>query len=441
MRTKRTLRSASKFEKAMESRPLIAEPVGRKETPMEDRSSHLMSLGTLGGRSGRPLRILFLNHNYEKFGTFYRCFFLARSLARIGHHVDLVCASRKRFDLLIRNKMIEDRFRIITLPRIRLQQYHTGHSLRALINSGIVLLKNYDILQSFAVAQPATAVPTVVARYLTNKPIVVDWDDAWGEGLAHSHPSIVGRTLTYLEEEVPKLANTVTVVSEYLRGRAASSGYRRIVKIPNGANVDEIRPGDKREARGRLGIPAGLKMLVAVGHTFLKSMDNMLSAFHVAMKMVPDVKLFVVGNFNKDPGSIKKKYGEENLVFAGEQPFETVKLYLAAADGLVLPMEDTVFERARFPIRLGDYMAAARPIVSNAVGEVKHVLERNECGLTCPPDDIEGFAEIMTAAIQDGEVSDRLGRNARICAETQYNWNNIASDLAVEYGELVGARG
>lgn len=423
----------------MESQPLIAEPQGEEETAVAVPGQHPRVPGTYTERSQRPLSILFLNHNYENFGTFYRCFFLARSLARIGHHVDLVCASRKRFDLRIRNKMIEERFKIITLPRIRLHQYHTGHSLRALINSGIVLVKDYDILQSFAVAQPATAIPTVVARYLTNKPIVVDWDDAWGDGLANSHPSLIGRTLAYLEKEVPKLADTVTVVSEYLRAKAESNGYRKIVKIPNGANVDDIRPADKHVARRSLGIPPDLRMLVAVGHTFLKSMDIMLSAFHLATKKVPDLRLFIVGDFNRPIESIGKEYGLENVVFAGEQPFDSVKLFLAAADCLVLPMEDTVFERARFPIRLGDYMAAARPIVSNAVGEVKDVLERNECGLTCPPGDIEGFAAIMTAAIQDDDLRGRLGRNARIWAETRFSWANVATQLAEEYRQIVGA--
>ena len=424
----------------MKSQPSIADHVREKEAEVASPAQHGRGAGTCAEQFQRPLRILFLNHNYENFGTYYRCFFLGRSLARLGHHVDLVCASRRVFDLRIRRRFVEERFRIITLPRIRLQQYHTGHSLRAIINSGIVILKDYDILHSFAVAQPATAVPTVVARRLTSRPIVVDWDDAWGEGLANSHPSLIGRTLAYLEREVPKLADSVTVVSEYLRAKADSNGCRRIVKIPNGANVDDIQPTDKQAARRKLGIPSEIKMLVAVGHTFLKSMDNMLSAFLIAGKRVPDARLFVVGNFNRDIRSIGHTCGFENIVFSGEQPFETVKLYLAAADGLVLPMEDTVFERARFPIRLGDYMAAARPIVSNATGEVKSVLETNECGLTCSPDDIEGFAAIMIEAIRDGEVRDHLGRNARICAEGQYSWAGIAVKLAAEYGEIIGAR-
>lgn len=384
------------------------------------------------------MKILFLNHNYENFGTFYRCYFLGKYLARRGHEIDIVCASRKNFDLKIKSRIVEPNFRIVTLPRIRLHEYHTGHLLRALINSGLVMVKNYDILHSFAVAQPATAVPTVIASYLRNKPIVVDWDDAWEGGLADQHPSLIGRVISYLEREVPKLADTVTVVSSFLKDVSEKRGYKNVVKIPNGANVDDIKPLEKESAREFLNIPQDINMMLSIGHTYTKSINLMLEAFTMALQRMPDLKLYIVGNFGRQGEDIKKIFSaaKDNITFTGEQPFERVKLYLAAADCLVMPMENSVFEKARFPIRLGDYMAAGRPIISNAVGEVKDVLSRG-CGIICLPDDVKGFSDIMVRIIEDKRLQREISGKARAMADAEYAWGILAQDLESVYKKLL----
>jgi glycosyltransferase involved in cell wall biosynthesis len=196
--------------------------------------------------SARPLmkRVLFLNHNYENYGTYFRCFYLGKYLSKKRYRVELVCASKNNFDLRIKSKIINESFRVITLPRIRLHEYHTGHSLRGLINSVVIFFKDYDILHSFAVAQPATAIPTVIAKRFKDKPIIVDWDDIWGGGFADYHPSLVRRVVGYLEKNVPKVAEKITVVSELLKEKAEEYGYnlKDVIKIPNGANIDEIKP-------------------------------------------------------------------------------------------------------------------------------------------------------------------------------------------------------
>ncbi|MBT8579357.1 hypothetical protein G6646_00180 [Polynucleobacter paneuropaeus] len=51
------------------------------------------------------MNIIMLNHNYEGFGTWHRCFKYAKALAE-DHNVTMVCASGKKFDLKIRKKKL-----------------------------------------------------------------------------------------------------------------------------------------------------------------------------------------------------------------------------------------------------------------------------------------------------------------------------------------------
>lgn len=386
------------------------------------------------------MKLLFLNHNYENFGTYFRCFFLAKYLSKIGYEVDLVCASPKNFDLKIRRREIDHNLRVITLPRVKLHEYHTGHLLRGLLNSGLVILKNYDILHSFAVAQPATAIPTITANIFKNKPIIVDWDDAWGNGFANYHPSLVSRTISYLEKNVPRVANKITLVSEFLRQKALKYGFKNkdIIKIPNGANVDDIKPIKQEKARKYLNIDQKAVIVLAMGHTYMESMEPLLWSFAKVVKDHSHIQLYIVGKIGLTMERIKDRFSDlmSNIVFTMEQPFSKIPYYLSAANVLVLPMENSNIEKARFPIRLGDYMASGKPIVSNAVGEVKHIIESEQCGLTCEPDNLDGFANIILKIIQDKELQIKLGSNARKAAEEKYSWQVIVNQLDRVYQEL-----
>jgi glycosyltransferase involved in cell wall biosynthesis len=189
-----------------------------------------------------------------------------------------------------------------------------------------------------------------------------------------------------------------------------------------------------------LGIDSDEKIVLTMGHTYMKSMETLLEAFSIVVKKDGSIKLYVVGRIGSTLKGIKDKFNYllRFIVFTGEQPFSKIPYYLSASDVLVLPMEDSNIERARFPIRLGDYMASGRPIVSNAVGEAKYVIESEECGLTCEPNDIEGFADIILKVVNNRELQERFGTRARKSAEEKYSWQNLTEKLDLIYKDTLG---
>jgi len=385
-------------------------------------------------------RILFLNHNYENYGTYFRCYYLGKYLSILGHNITLVCASKSNFDLRIRTKAINNNFRIITLPRLKIHEYHTGHILRMLINSEIVILKDFDILHSFAVAQPSTGIPTVLCRLLKGKPVVVDWDDDWSDGLGRYHPYPIWRAVSYLEKYIPKMADKITVASEFLKNKSLQYGYesKKIFKLPNGSNIDFIKPIDMSKARQYLGLKQEEPIILAMGHTYMESMDILLKTYSKIAEINPRIKLYIIGRIGLTINKIKEKYPAlVGLVnFFGEQTYERIPYFLSCANVLVLPMEDSPMESSRFPIRLGDYLASGRPIVSNAVGEVKYVIESEGCGLTCKPSDIDNFAKNILALLENVAMQSKLGIRARIAAEQRFSWQKISAILSGIYDHL-----
>ncbi|MCL5985048.1 MAG: glycosyltransferase family 4 protein [Actinobacteria bacterium] len=389
---------------------------------------------------------MYLNHNPVGIGTFYRCLNLGQQLAKRGYKITILCSSNRRFDFRIRSE-IQKGLRIVTLPTTgfyddrRKTGFYFGQLLRVFLGSIEVLRLDYDLLHSFAIAQPTTGIPTVVSKFFRNKPIIIDWDDAWSRGFTEYHNPVVGKTLEFFENRVPKYATKITVVSEYLKQRALDLGFKEedIVKIPNGANVEVIKPLDQKEARRYLGIEEDTPIVVAMGHTYMRSMEILMEAFSGVVAKTPQAKLYLVGKIGRARGTIEEGFKKLKpfIVFTGEQPSQKIPYYLAAANVLALPMEDSVIEKARFPIRLGDYLASGRPIVSNAVGEVKAVLEEGRCGFVSDSEDVNGFAENILLALGDKGLSSEYGRRARKVAEDELAWFKVTKKLETIYREVV----
>ncbi|HPN96154.1 MAG TPA: glycosyltransferase family 4 protein [Candidatus Moranbacteria bacterium] len=379
-------------------------------------------------------KILFLNHNQENFGTYYRCLFLGKNLAKRGHRITMLCASGKKFDLLVRRKKISENFTIITLPRIKYHEYFTGQIIfRLPLALFFVLFSHYDICHAFTVAQPQIAVPAWVAKVIRRKKLVIDWDDLWGGGFAEEHGGIISKVLGFSERYFLRFADRITYVSEFIGEQIEKVKLKtKKIKIPNGSNTEQISPLEKGKSRQKLGLKNEENYLVSIGNTYTDSLGLMLEAFRETLKK-EKVKLIMVGE-GKVTGKFKKLFDElkENIIVTGKRPFGEVPLYLSSANVLLLPMDDNGIEKARFPMRFGDYLCANRPIISNAVGEVEYYIKKYNCGLASSPASSQEFSQNISKALNDRNLSDTIGLNARKLAEGDLNWDNIGEKLEKE---------
>ncbi|MFA5047581.1 MAG: glycosyltransferase family 4 protein [Patescibacteria group bacterium] len=377
-------------------------------------------------------KILILNHNQENFGTYYRCLFLGRGLSSAGYKVRMLCASGRKFDLRIRRKCLNDNFELITLPRIKYGKYFTGQiGLRLPIMALYALFSQYDICYAFTVAQPQVGIPALMAKAIKKKKLVVDWDDLWGNGFANEHQGQVGKILSWSERYFIKFADKITYVSELIGSEIDKLNLKiEKIKIPNGANVEEIKVLDKVDSRKELGLNLEKKYLVSVGNTYTDSLGIMFEALEESLQKISDLTLVLVGE-----GKIEEKFKSlfdklgHNIIQTGKRPFLEIPLYLAAADVLLLPMDDNNIERARFPMRFGDYLCAGRPIVSNAVGEVKYYLEKYNAGLASSVGEVSALAGNIQKIINDDYLAEEVSKNARALAQGELNWTTVNHKL------------
>ena len=97
---------------------------------------------------------------------------------------------------------------------------------------------------------------------------------------------------------------------------------------------------------------------------------------------------------------------------------ELLELY-DRAYALPIPLFDDLRSRARFPTKIGEYLAAARPVVTNAVGEIPRYFTDGEDAVVCPPGDPVAFGDAVAGLLSDPARAARIGERGRRVAETR----------------------
>jgi glycosyltransferase involved in cell wall biosynthesis len=384
------------------------------------------------------MKILLLNHNLVERSTFYRAFYFGRELADCGHEVTLATVSRQnvlRPVVALREgvRVIETPDWGVSLARTGWDPWDTAWRVARFLGERPDLVHGFD-------CRPVVLGPSLALKALAHTPWVSDWADWWGRGGAISlRKSWIGRVgfapfETFLEERFRQFADQVTVTSRALAERALGLGIarERVHFIPSGANVRTIPVLDQRSCRAELGLPADAPIACFVGFVQY-DLALAVRAFAVARRSVPDALLLLVGPRNREAEQLIAELGLSGAVHStGTLPFARVPVPMGASDVLLLPFSNTLTNRARGPIKLGDYLAAGRAVLANPVGDLVDVFQADDVGVLAS-DDAEGYGTALAGLLKDLEKTAWLGRTARQVAEQKYAWKQVAEKLIAVY--------
>jgi len=384
------------------------------------------------------MKILLLNHNVVERSTFYRAFYFCRELADWGHEVTLATVSRQnvlRPVVALREgvRVIETPDWGVSLARTGWDPWDTAWRVARFLGERPDLVHGFD-------CRPVVLGPSLALKALAHTPWVSDWADWWGRGGAISlRKSWIGRVgfapfETFLEERFRQFADQVTVTSRALAERALGLGIdrERVHFIPSGANVRTIPVLDQRSCRAELGLPADAPIACFVGFVQY-DLALAVRAFAVARRSVPDALLLLVGPRNREAEQLIAELGLSGAVHStGTLPFARVPVPMGASDVLLLPFSNTLTNRARGPIKLGDYLAAGRAVLANPVGDLVDVFQADDVGVLAS-DDAEGYGTALAGLLKDLEKTAWLGRTARQVAEQKYAWKQVAEKLIAVY--------
>lgn len=388
----------------------------------------------------RPLRILYisLNQPWRGGGTFYRALGFARHLVRRGHDLTLLVTSsqnRRHF-----RESLHDGVRLVEAPALLTGMLRSGWDPYEVIRRCRYLRDvPFDLIHGFE-SRPVVIYPALYLRRRHEATLILDWCDRFGRG-GHVEERAwwlkpwLRPIETYYEEHFRIRADGTTVINTPLRQRALELGVPApmIHWLPNGADVQTIRPLRRREARQKLGLPVGEPLIGHVGQIYPSDLSLMLSSFEKVRAHLPHAQLLLIGNHKVDSATVD----DHEIVSSGYVTDEQLNQYLAACDLMWLPLKNTGMNQGRLPMKINDYMSAGRATVGTAVGDLASLFEGDHSVGVPAGDDPESFAAATLTLLADAQALRQLEHNARYIAETKFDWRIVTAGLEDFYGRIM----
>jgi len=210
----------------------------------------------------------------------------------------------------------------------------------------------------------------------------------------------------------------------------------KILVLEDGVDLERFKINNDRFFwRKKLKLPTDKNVVIYCGHLYEeKGIEHILLTARKLSKK--NIRFVLVGGFSKDI-SKWKKYCKAKLIsnvsFEGFVDNSKTPRYLKAADVLIMPYNTEVDFKimdinTTSPMKLFEYMASKRPIVSSNIPAISKVIEHNKSGLLAEPNNIEQLSSYVAELINDSEKSKKLATKA-FADVKKYTWINRCREI------------
>ena len=268
-----------------------------------------------------------------------------------------------------------------------------------------------------------TWLPQVAAlQAWLNRPVVLEM-----------HADVSGRMGAWWLKQVWRSRRTRLLVTTAALRRTLEHSTRMkfpdgaVVVAPNGVDLERYgqlpRPAG---ARAQLQLPEGLTVGFT-GHFYPGRGIELL--FELARGM-PELRFLWVGGTVDAVGEWRERLrraNQTNVTLTGFVDNSRLALYQAASDMLLMPYASSVaassgqdIAKVINPMKMFEYMAASRPIITADLPVIREVLDDTRA-VFCPPGEVGAWTEAVLALASDPGRREALAQNARREVE-KYTW-------------------
>ncbi len=390
-------------------------------------------------RTGRR-RALLLNANLKGVGTYLRAFYFGREIARSGYEVTLCTVSQTS---ALRSKIYYKKswvgsspipdgpgpwVRIIEGPRVGykwLPGWGSG-PLDILLRTKEIAFGDYDVVYGFEY-HPNVSWPVYLLRGMKRFRFYSDWCD-WHSGNSNHFQgkAWAHKVDAFLEERIRFRARVVSVISDALKERAITIGIPEasVVKIAEGVDTEYISHMEQPDARDALALERSARFIVCVSDGDMVRTSRILIE---VLKKYLDAKAILIGRLAAEvKAEIKTSGFGDRFLLPGWVSDEDYAKYLSSADVCFLPLSASMDNRARFPAKMLDFLAAGRPVCTNLVGEVGQLIHDHHLGLAVESGfgEEEGLAISLERLLSDHELRVACGQRARELMVQKWDWRH-----------------
>ena len=138
--------------------------------------------------------------------------------------------------------------------------------------------------------------------------------------------------------------------------------------LPNPVNISELKRGNPTRIRDEY----ELENSTVVSLIGLSTADSyyLIDTYPIVKEKIDNVKYLIVGRNHHYEQMKKKAEKYDNIIFTGW--VNNIEDFFAATDIGTYPVDKTIYDNARCPIKILEYSVLGKPVVSTNINEVLH---------------------------------------------------------------------
>lgn len=263
---------------------------------------------------------------------------------------------------------------------------------------------------------------------LSRRPLLLEIRDLWPEFIIDmgklKNPIAIGLS-RWLERFLYRRADYLVVNSpayvEYLIEKGVAP--HKVTLLANGVDPQMFDPSAHGNGiRKRLNLDGKFVVMYAGAIGPANDLPVLLDA---AEELKSDARFcFMIVGDGKQRRALQSRAEADhldNVVFAGAQPKEEMRHYLASADACVAILQNIRMFSMTYPNKVFDYMAAGRPILLAIDGVIREVVETARAGLFVPPGDGKALAEAVRYLAENRDECEAMSARGRAYVEQHFN--------------------
>lgn len=235
-----------------------------------------------------------------------------------------------------------------------------------------------------------------------------------------------------LSKQFP-LLDGVVVISDTLGELAKSycNPQCEIVKVPIMVDFNKYELDDKSSEET---IP-----YIFHSGTLKEQKDGILGVFEAfgkaCQKLEQPIKFISTGKIEKSPHKreildlIEKYNLQDKLIFTGYLTDEELRDKLSHASLVIINKYRTQQNKYCFSTKLGEYMAAGKPVIITNVGEAMNYLKNGENSMVVEAEDNEALTNAIVYAFRNMEQAKVIGKRGKVLCHNSFDYKAQSKEL------------
>ncbi len=280
----------------------------------------------------------------------------------------------------------------------------------------LIIVRTQNLLFSAALLAKLFRIPLLVEADAPNKERQTFHKEFW----------TIPHFGEWIEKTVMRSALLIICVSNVAKKHFIQQGILeyKLRVIPNGANPERLMD-NASTLRKSLDINDRLVVGFVGSFHYWHGIDILIQLMERLLPRYEKCVFLLVGHGGPKKTQVESFVSDspyrDRIILTGYVSYEKIPEYLSAMDIALAPYPDMEFFHFS-PVKIYEYMAAGKPVVSSDIGQIHELITPEIDGIICPPGDIDCFFANLSILIENPEKREKIGYHARQTIIQKHTW-------------------